>query len=270
MTPLEFLRLYRIYRAYKTDEREHTTMTIKIPQFVILFTSLLGTIGVPTLAMNWLHSHLIAYTVFVSIAIVLHAFFPSIFQSTPSVADQEATGFMTKTVETTKTIPAIVLCLLAFALMSQSINAQDSRVYVPQEVSNLYMGGASYSPAGTPSTAGSAMYAHAVNNSGTYAFTMIDALPASYKPFTVTTDVGVGIAQNIFTVGRVPVFVPTAAGISYTGSNVGWTWSSGVGFPLQYRKSNWYIMPTIRILKSSVTGSTGYQPIIGILFGWGQ
>jgi hypothetical protein len=262
MTPLELLRLYRIYRAYKTDEREHTTMTLKIPQFVILFTSLMGTIGVPALATNWLHSHLIAYTVFVSIAILLHAMFPSIFQSTPSVTDEQATGFVTKTVETTKTVPPIVLCLLTFALMAQSINAQD--------VSNLYMGGASYSPAGTPSTAGSALYAHAVNNSGTYAFTMIDALPASYKPFTVTTNVGVGIAQSIFTVSGVPVFVPTAAGISYTGSNVGWTWSSGVGFPLQYKKSNWYIMPTIRILKSSVTGSTGYQPIVGILLGWGQ
>jgi hypothetical protein len=140
-----------------------------------------------------------------------------------------------------------------------------------QSVSNLYMAGASYSSAGQPSTAGSALYAHQINTSGTYAFTMLDALPASVKPFTVTTNVGVGVGQRIATIGKVPVFVPTSAGISWTGSNVGWDWSTGAGTPLQWKKTNWYVMPNVRVLKSSVGGKGGtYEPIFGLLIGWGK
>jgi hypothetical protein len=59
-------------------------------------------------------------------------------------------------------------------------------------------------------------------------------------------------------------------GVSWTGSNTGWSWSTGAGVPFQIGKSDWYVMPTVRVLKSSVAGATGYQPIVGILFGWGQ
>jgi hypothetical protein len=34
-------------------------------------------------------------------------------------------------------------------------------------------------------------------------------------------------------------------------------------------KNNWRVFPNVRILKSSVSGA-GYQPIVGVLFGWGQ
>lgn len=138
-----------------------------------------------------------------------------------------------------------------------------------QGVSNLYMAGGSYGAGATPAFAGSGLYAHQINTSGTYAFTMIDALPNTIQPFTVTTNVGVGIAQKIATIGTIPILVPTAAGISYTGPNVGWAWSTGGGAFFQV-KPNWYLMPTIRILKSSVSGGTGYQPIVGVLFGWGK
>jgi hypothetical protein len=132
------------------------------------------------------------------------------------------------------------------------------------------MAGGSYGFGGVPPIAGSALYAHAINSSGTYAFTMIDALPSTVKPFTVYTNIGVGIAQKIATIDGVAIFVPTAAGISYTGPNAGWAWTTGFGAPIQWKKTNWYVMPTVRVLKSSVSGGTGYQPILGLLFGWGQ
>lgn len=138
-----------------------------------------------------------------------------------------------------------------------------------QDVSNLYLAGGSYSQGASPSFAGTGFYAHRLNDSGTYAFTMIDALPASSKPFTVTTNVGVGVAQRVVTIAGFPVFVPTSLSISYNSQNVGWAYSTGAGVPFRIKGSKWFAMPTARVLKSNVSGA-GYQPVIGILFGTGS
>ena len=141
----------------------------------------------------------------------------------------------------------------------------------PPTLQNLYAAGVSWNQAGTPAVAGTALFAHLVNDgSGTYAFGVYDALPQNTKPFTVTSNVGMGIAQQIFKIGNTPVFIPTAAGISFTGSNTGWAWSTGVGVPIKIKSSSWYAMPTVRVVKSSVAGGTGYQLIPTILFGWGK
>jgi hypothetical protein len=134
---------------------------------------------------------------------------------------------------------------------------------------NLYAAGASYSVNATPAVAGTALYAHQVNASGTYAFTAIDAVPNTLKPFTVNTNVGAGVAQQVWTIGKIPIFMPTAAGISWNGSNTGWEWGSGAlaAIPI---KNGYYLMPSVRFLKSSVSNGSGYQPIIGVLFGWGK
>lgn len=158
----------------------------------------------------------------------------------------------------------LAFCIILFSLVVPT------RV-LAQDVSNLYMAGGSYNAGATPAFAGTALYAHQINTSGTYAFTMVDALPNTLRPFTVTTNFAAGIAQRIATIDGVSIFVPTAAGISYTGPNVGWSWSTGAGVPFQLKKgSSWYLMPTARVLKSSVSNGSGYQPIIGLLFGWGQ
>jgi hypothetical protein len=85
----------------------------------------------------------------------------------------------------------------------------------------------------------------------------------------VTTNIGAGIAQKVTSVGKVGIYIPTAAGISWNGTNTGWQWNGGAAamFPL---KNGYYLMPTVRFLKSSVSGGTGYQPIVGLLFGWGK
>ena len=60
-----------------------------------------------------------------------------------------------------------------------------------------------------------------------------------------------------------------AAGISFNGTNTGWQWNAGALASIKL-KNNWFVMPNVRLLKSSVSNGAGYQPIVGVLFGWGQ
>jgi hypothetical protein len=68
-----------------------------------------------------------------------------------------------------------------------------------QSAQNIYAAGVSYNQGSSPQIAGTALWAHAVSDSGTYAFTVVDILPLGYHPFVVTTNVGVGVAQKIVT-----------------------------------------------------------------------
>jgi len=164
----------------------------------------------------------------------------------------------------------IIRCLLIVLAICLGAFAQTAPL-APTPLQNLYAAGVSWNQAGSPSVAGTALFAHLVNDgSGTYAFAVYDALPQNTHPFTVTSNVGTGIAQQVFKIGNTPVFIPTSAGVSFTGSNTGWSWSTGVGVPIKLGKGSWYAMPTVRVIKSSVAGGTGYQPIASILFGWGK
>lgn len=136
---------------------------------------------------------------------------------------------------------------------------------------NIYAAGISYNNAATPAVAGTALYTRLVDDgSGTYAFTAVDVLPTSAKPFTVTTNVSAGVAQKVFSLGSVPIFVPTSAGVSFSGSNTGWAWSTGALAAIKLGNGNWRIFPMVRIAKSNVSNGSGVQPIVGILIGWGQ
>lgn len=185
-----------------------------------------------------------------------------------NVAVAEAAPGEIGTASASASVKPLIMLLVAL-LIGASAHAQ--------AVSNLYMAGASYSAgAQTAPVAGSALYAHAITTgtTGMYAFTAIDAVPNTLHPFTVTSNIGVGVAEKLFTVDGISIFVPTSAGISWSGTNTGWQWSAGAGAPIKLKTTAdggaFYIMPTVRVLKSSVSNGTGYQPIIGILFGWGK
>jgi hypothetical protein len=158
-------------------------------------------------------------------------------------------------------VGALLLCLLLPAIA----HAQAAE----QPLKNIYAAGGSYSVNGNPAIAGTALYAHLLAGSGTYAFTAVDALPNTVKPFTVTSNVGMGIGQKVLTLGTVPVYMPTAAGVSWSGTHMGWQWNGGVLASIKL-KDGYYLMPSVRFLKSSVSNGSGYQPIIGLLFGWGK
>jgi hypothetical protein len=135
------------------------------------------------------------------------------------------------------------------------------------QTNNLAAVGMSYQPGASPAVAGTGMYAKALAGTpGTYVFTVADALPLSVKPFTVITQFGAGIAQKIFAVGRVTLFVPTSAGVSVNGSNTGWAWTGGGLASITTKRGN--IMPNVRVVKSSVAAGQGYTLIAGVMFGW--
>ena len=136
-------------------------------------------------------------------------------------------------------------------------------------IQNFYGAGGSYNFNAQPNIAGTALYAHHITNTGTYAFTVIDVLPNTVKPFTITNNIGVGLAQKMFTFGKASLIMPTTAGISWSGTNTGWQWTGGGGVMVQV-KDSFYVMPTVRFLKSSVSGGSGYEPILGVLFCWGK
>ena len=151
------------------------------------------------------------------------------------------------------------LCLFAITSFAQT---------APTNPTNIYAIGGSFNQGATPQLAGTALYAHSVNDSGTYAATVIDILPSSGKPFTVNTNIEVGIAQKLFTIGKIPFYAPATTGFTFNGQNAGWNWATGGLASIKIGK-NLRFMPNFRVVKSSVGGS-GYQPIVGVLFGWGQ
>ena len=155
---------------------------------------------------------------------------------------------------------------------------------------NLYAFGVSYNNANSPSVDGTALYARmvAANVSSTtttaagttttayptYAFTALDILPVSIKPFEVSTNMSVGVAQRIFNLNGINVFIPVSAGPAITGTNLGWNWTSGLLLDYQIKKAgvptNWHIMPNLRWLQTNVNGGSVYQLTGGILIGLGQ
>ena len=136
------------------------------------------------------------------------------------------------------------------------------------QTANVAAVGVSANPGGSPQVAGTGLWARLVSGQGTYAFTVVDALPASVKPFTVTTNVSAGIAQKFYTIKGVDLIVPTAAGVSWSGTNVGWAWSGGGMAAFKVGQAR--VLPNVRFLKSSVAGAgAGYQVIVGCLFGVG-
>jgi hypothetical protein len=139
----------------------------------------------------------------------------------------------------------------------------------PANIQNLYVAGGSYNFNASPSIAGTALYAHLTTTTGTYAFTVVDAVPTTIKPFPVTSNIGAGLAQKMFTIHKISLYMPTAAGISWTGANVGWQWTGGGAATIPLKHS-FYLVPTVRFLKSSVSGGSGYQPMFSLLFGFGK
>jgi hypothetical protein len=172
----------------------------------------------------------------------------------------------------------LFVLLMPTLVMAQS-SSNDAALPVPPistvnqglqaDVVNLYGVGASYNNGASASVAGTALYARKIADSSTYAFTVVDAVPNTLKPFTVNTNIGAGIAQKIFAIGRVPIFIPTSAGISFNGQNTGWKYDFGALAAI-HLKGQYYLLPTVRVVKSSVSNGDGYQPIVGVLFGWGQ
>lgn len=134
---------------------------------------------------------------------------------------------------------------------------------------NMYAAGVSYNVGASPAIAGTGLYARRIADEGTYSFSVMDILPNAEDPGTVTTNIATGLAQKVFSIGAVPVYIPAAGGVSINGSNTGWAWTTGALASIRIR-DNFRLMPNVRVVKSSVANGDGYRPVLGILVGWGQ
>lgn len=265
MNPIKLFKLFRDYEKLQDILQEKVKPMKKAIQIIHLLATAAAVIGVPTFDEKWLHSpeHAGIFGVLVAVSVFLHAVAPSIFGAPPNPNPQPPTD------GAGSNLGKATILLLGLLLIPATLKAQTIPEAPAPQVQNLYAAGVSYSVGATPAIAGTGLYAHAVSSEGLYAFTVVDALPNTIKPFTVSTNVGVGIAQRLFRLGNVPVYAPTAAGISWNGGNTGWQWNGGVLASIHIR-GDYYVLPSVRFLKSSVSGGTGYQPIIGILAAWGR
>lgn len=153
-------------------------------------------------------------------------------------------------------------------LFVMTVTSYSQTTTAPTTTTTDYYGlGVSYNNGATPSIAGTGMWAHSLNTVGTFAFTVVDILPNTIKPLTVTSNIGTGIAQKLFTTGKVSYFMSTTAGISISGSNTGWDYTAG-GMAIIPVSTKFSIAPDVRVLKSSVSNGTGYQLIPGVMVVW--
>lgn len=130
LNPFKLMAIYGDLNRFEGVAKEAVTMQVKVAQYLTLLISLFGTIGVPALATNWLHAHLVAYTVCVAVAILLHAVFPSIF-SAPSAADTKAAGLTSASVTditSSGTAKLSVLLLCSVLLMGSMAGCSGSQV----------------------------------------------------------------------------------------------------------------------------------------------
>jgi hypothetical protein len=158
-----------------------------------------------------------------------------------------------------KNLFAVSVVVLALALASVA--------QTPEAPSNIYAAGLSFNNSASPSIAGTGLYARQVIGSGTYVLAVVDVLPNTLKPFTVTTIFSPGVAQKFATLGNVTLYSLSSAGLAYNGSNTGWGWTAGGAASVPIGKTKWRAFPNVRVAKSSVSNGTGYQLTLGSLFG---
>ena len=139
---------------------------------------------------------------------------------------------------------------------------------------NVYAFGGSWNQSVSSQTsqqfAATVMYARSQTQSGTYAFTALDIVPTSVQPVTLTNQTSIGIGQRVLTLAGWRAYLTGATGPSWTGTNAGWAWIVGGMATHAIGKGGWMIMPNVRTIKSSVNNNSGYQLILGAMFGFGR
>lgn len=267
MGPIAIFKVYRSYGKIQDILKEKVPMNSKLWQIIHVLITLAGVVGVPSFDEKWLHKpeHAIIFSVLVAISTILHFLAPSVFGA-PTKQAQDSSDPMVRI--TGKSVVILLALLLIPAAYAQSLPSAPTPTPT-SGIQNLYFGGISYNAGASPAIAGTGGYAHALNQDGTYGFAIFDALPNTLRPFTVSTNVGAGVAQKVLTVEGIPVYTPVTAGFSWTGHNSGWQWSGGAAASVHI-KGPWYFLPNVRFIKSSVTGGTGYQVIGGAWIGFGK
>lgn len=263
LNPIRLMKIYSGLDKLDAVMKEKGPMTSsKILQIGVILTGIAGAANAATVANGFVHQHVILCAVLYAVAQVLHAVLPSIFNE-PNQSGAPAAASKLG-------VMILAICgmlMLPAAKLQAQTGADPGAIASP--VQNFYAAGLSYTTGGgsTP-LAGTAAWAHNLNN-GTYSLAVLDAVPSTVKPLTVTTNLGAGIAQKVFTISGYPVYMPVAAGFSWSGANAGFQWSGGGFVPVKI-KNGYSVVVSLRYLKSAVSNGTGYQLIPGVWVGWGK
>ena len=112
LNPFKLIAILSDLNKIKSISKESGPMsTAKVAQYLHVFVSLFGTIGVPALFSHWVVAHQPIYFGLVAASIALHAVSPSIFPG-PSDSDKKATGLTN--------VCIVLFALFAFAGMASA------------------------------------------------------------------------------------------------------------------------------------------------------
>lgn len=154
-----------------------------------------------------------------------------------------------------------VLFVVVFLLIGAFICVAQTRDSLPN---NIYAFGMTANPNASPVVTGTGLYGRLVDAKGTYAIAVLDVVSTSTAPYTVTTNPSAGIAQQFYAKGNLKVFVTPAAGLSYSGTNTGYSYALG-GLVTYDLSPSYAVGFGGRLFKSSISNS-GYQPALSVEF----
>ena len=147
------------------------------------------------------------------------------------------------------------------------------------QLTNLYGAGAAFAPGTGQPYAATAFEAHLMTGN-TYTFTDFIMVPTKVSNTVTNADgttttttqtvfsknIGVGIAQKLFDLGKYPVYTTGTAGPSWTGSDTTWQFQYGVTVPIRIKTSNFFVMPVI----TGNSSGNGTQAMYQICFAYGK
>lgn len=163
----------------------------------------------------------------------------------------------------------LLLCFAAVTCLGQT----------PVQPNDIYGAGAAFAPGTGQPYAATAFEAHNISGNS-YTFTDFILVPTKVTNSvtnpdgTVTTktnivfskNIGVGVAQKLFDMGKYPLFTTGTAGPSWTGSDTTWQFQYGVTVPIRIKKSNFFIMPVV----TGNSSPNGTQAMYQICIAYGK
>lgn len=160
------------------------------------------------------------------------------------------------------TIMALCLACAANELRGQTLPEPTSET--------IYALGASVNTGSVDRWAITGLMATPIKDTKNYAFAIGDGIPVlkidadGRKILMLQGNFAVGIGREIARIRGLPIYVPLAAGISWTGENKGWEWTTGTMTKISTKYGD--ILPGVRVLKSSVSFDEGYKAIVSVLW----
>lgn len=140
----------------------------------------------------------------------------------------------------------------------------------PLPPQNIFAAGVSGNIDANTPVAGTAMYARRFTDQATYSFTVLDILPNSGSPGTITTSISSGLAQRVLMIGKASAYLAGSAGIGINGQQTDVAWTAGGLLSIPIGTKGLRVMPNFRVVRSNTEREGEYRPTLGVMVGWGS